>query len=201
MLHSHKQSGKTNNSGFSLVELIVVIVIMLVLAAAMVPAVSKYIGMAREAQLVNEAKDLMNGTRIGIAEAFLSHAADFKSTVKLSKYTPVGKKYGFYSSYLLATQQGNASSASTNAKNVITASVLEYIGSTKGDKMRYKFYNGMVTGGFDPSKLKDDEIAYLVLYDTDGAILFMQYARSGLVVTFDGSSYTVEAGRKFINFQ
>lgn len=58
-----------NTNGFSLVELIVVIVIVLILSATVVPAVSKYIGKAKEASLVSEAKEVLNASYYGISQA------------------------------------------------------------------------------------------------------------------------------------
>lgn len=188
------------HKGFSLVELIVVIVIMLVLAAVMVPSVYKYIKKAGDVSIIYEARELLTATQVGIIDAFVEQPADFKSTVKLSKFKKVKQSYGFFSSYLLATQQGNASSESTTAKNVITNSILEFVNSKKGKEMRYKFYSGMITGGFDISNLKGDDVAFIVLYGNRGEILYMQYARRGQLVTYDGSDYTVQEGGKFITF-
>lgn len=58
-----------NKGGFSLVELIVVIVIMLVLAAVMVPNVMKYIGMAGEASTKNDAASMLTQVQAEVAEA------------------------------------------------------------------------------------------------------------------------------------
>lgn len=70
-----------NRKGFSLVELIVVIVIMLVLAAVMVPNVMKYIGQAREAKLAQVRATFLNGVQAGMAEHMIKYPQDAKGTL------------------------------------------------------------------------------------------------------------------------
>ena len=58
-----------NNSGFSLVELIVVIAIMAILAGVAVPTYSKYIGKANDAQVLSQLDELKTGANAAAAMA------------------------------------------------------------------------------------------------------------------------------------
>lgn len=75
-----KKSFELNNNrkGFSLVELIVVIVIMLILAAVMVPNVMKYIHQAREAKLAQVRTTFLNAVQAGMAEHLIQYPQDAK---------------------------------------------------------------------------------------------------------------------------
>lgn len=75
------------NEGFSLVELIVVIVIMLVLAAVMVPNVMKYIGMAGQASTKNDAASMLTQLQADVADA----AATALQNKTTPDYTGAGK--------------------------------------------------------------------------------------------------------------
>lgn len=63
MNSTRKKNSLRNHKGFSLVELIVVIVIMLVLSAVMVPNVLKWIGKSREANQSKNLKELPTSLR------------------------------------------------------------------------------------------------------------------------------------------
>lgn len=64
-----KKMTKKNNKGFSLVELIVVVLIMGIIAVALAPQVMKWVGTARENSDSNTAKDLKNAVQVAVAEA------------------------------------------------------------------------------------------------------------------------------------
>ncbi len=77
---------KTNNKGFSLVELIVVIAIMAILAAVAIPTFATFIGKAQVASDV----DYMNQVESAIELAYAQKGYDIaKITVKHTNGTPV----------------------------------------------------------------------------------------------------------------
>ena len=60
---------KKNNKGFSLVELIVVVLIMGIIAVALAPQVMKWVGKARDNSDTNTMKDLKSSINIACADA------------------------------------------------------------------------------------------------------------------------------------
>ncbi len=64
-----KLINKKNNKGFSLVELIVVVLIMGIIAVALAPQVMKWVGTARENSDDNAMKDIKSAITIAVADA------------------------------------------------------------------------------------------------------------------------------------
>ncbi len=63
-----KLLNKKNNKGFSLVELIVVVLIMGIIAVALAPQVMKWVGTARTNSDENTSKDIKSAIQIAIAD-------------------------------------------------------------------------------------------------------------------------------------
>ncbi len=109
-----------NNGGFSLVELIVVIAIMVVLVAVLAPLFTRYIENSRKSTDVSTANS--------IAEAVVADAADGKITTKKEKVEVTGTNVTTDASYISGIQSKPevSGTAPTN-------------GSKKGDSFYYSY--------------------------------------------------------------
>jgi prepilin-type N-terminal cleavage/methylation domain-containing protein len=84
---------KKNKKGFTLIEIIVVVVILAVLMAVAVPSVLKYIDEADDAKYITQARSAYTILNRGIAKAIVSapnntlSSADFESIVENSDFS------------------------------------------------------------------------------------------------------------------
>lgn len=79
-----KLLNKKNNKGFSLVELIVVVLIMGIIAVALAPQVMKWVETARDNSDENTAKDIKSAVQIAIAESRSKGEASSAGTYTVS---------------------------------------------------------------------------------------------------------------------
>lgn len=196
---------ENKDKGFTLVELIVVLVILAILAAILVPALMGYIDRAKEQKYIDEAKALMTATQAGIAEAYGKDYASFKNAIRTSGYSPIKEQYGYYSNYALyIAKQGDEMAINTDptkengarAKNIISKSVVKY-----ADSFPYNF----MKDGPDNKTLAElgNQVGFTIIFNGRGKILRMQYGRDERLVTYDGNSFSVETGKnvKFSDFR
>ena len=81
------------NKGFTLVELIVVLVILAILAAILIPALLGYIDRAREKQDVLDARNLMMATQAELTEVYAKNGdkLQWNDTILPGNDEPIGK--------------------------------------------------------------------------------------------------------------
>lgn len=81
VMGNKKNADKKKLKGFTLVEIIVVLVILAILAAAMIPALTGYIDKAKEKTAISEARNVVTAAQTIASEKY---ALDSKSDITLS---------------------------------------------------------------------------------------------------------------------
>lgn len=195
-------TSKTNN-GFTLVELIVVLVILAILAALLVPALLGYIDRAKNQQYILEAKELMNATQAGIVDAYAHDKKAYEACIKPDKSGGVidSVEYGYFTSDWVAKAlngtaytQAEKTAAAGPAKIRICKEIKKYV-----EKGNYDLYNGLADNQTVASL--GGKQAFFIAFSRRGEILYMQYAKNGILVTFDGKGFSAEEGGSFIKFR
>ena len=126
---------KTNNKGFSLVELIVVVLIMAIIAVALAPQVMKWVGNSKKATDVQSYDQMVESCQIAIAQDNLQ-AKDFTVTITTTG-SSVTSESGTSGEVATALGKVNSSWTSTISKEgtsyTITFTAGVYSGGTKPD--------------------------------------------------------------------
>lgn len=201
---------KANNKGFTLVELIVVIVILAILAAILVPALLGYIDRAKNQKYIIQARELMNATQACIVEEYAKNKTGFENSVRRGPITGNNKNdksthYGYFSSnWAGAVLKGEKieNTDTTDAKGgVFKKAVCEKLAvyleakNYKNISLNAPYCNG---NNITVDSYKG-QCAFFIAYDGRGRIFYMQYTNEGKLVTFDGKAFKVEDGGSFIN--
>lgn len=209
--------------GFTLVEIIIVLVILGILAAATLTALTGYIDKTREKLAVMEARRWFIASQAAITEVYASHTPDEggksyqlpsiqpeSSELNIS-FSSASAHSGIVTSDVFSKVQGWASggipSNATDAE-VIAYYTLQYMESMNTDRTKndYKFNDSKTLGltYTDPDSFFakcSDDIAVNIYYNEKGKIKYVEFAKRGYsgVIECSSSDNKIKENSKKVN--
>lgn len=198
-------------NGFTLVELIVVLVILAILASLLVPSLTRYIERAKKQAVIAEAKDVWTASQAALSECYALYPESFNApsagnqgnncrftvTVNGQKIQNVGK----ISNGALGALQKNPNDTveADTASRKVSAIVLKYLESADKTNPRYTFGSGnTVNGKTRPStyfsgKPKATDVIIQIFHTSDGKVVALNFGKNGYMVTIvPGQDITCE---------
>jgi prepilin-type N-terminal cleavage/methylation domain-containing protein len=201
-IFSYLKKQLKNENGFTLIELIVVIAIIVVLTSLLVPNIIGYIKQTQRVAALADAKNIVTS-----AESALVLKASSKSlnTTKTMKYNGKNRKVGGLSNTsIYNTSHTNSPNDGTpEADKNLARAVMDFI-----------YIDGMNEGNTWTGQPKpfgkdcDDylaevkaDYALILLFDQNGEVPFMQIYHNGILVTYANGQYVANdrSDAKFIN--
>lgn len=114
-----KKLTKKNNKGFSLVELIVVVLIMAIIAVALAPQVTKWVENSRQSSDAQLNDSLISACQIVATQATYSNSStEYKLTVNTSGVTPSDATFGAAVEKIYDYSKAKGKSATTGSFEV-----------------------------------------------------------------------------------
>lgn len=182
------------NRGFTLVELIVVIVILAILSAILIPALLGHIDNSKKQVIISEAKEVWTASQAALAECYALHPESFKSSCKFTSTIDGVQmtKLGRISNGALGALQkrpNDTTEAGTSSRR-IAKQVLIYLESAdKNANPRYTFGSGQIpTGNSTPSNYLganpcSKDVIIQIFHTADGRLVALNFAKNGYMVT------------------
>ena len=184
--------------GFTLVELICVLVILAVLAALLVPSLTGYIDKAKQQSVISEAKGIWTAAQAASSEFYGLQLTQAKMNNSLTNSCTIdGKKYdkclGRISNATLSDEQQNWHKNSNAASQIIAQQVLTYLECADKSNSKYNFGNSNtpMSGNTLTQAMKRNfsgnvpkNAAFVqIFYDENCKILALNFGKEGYLVT------------------
>ena len=178
-------------------ELIVVLVILAILAALLVPALTGYIDRAKEKKVTAEAKGIWTAAQAAASEYYGLHINDTAMQKSMTNSCTInGKKYnklGRISNATFYDEQKNWHTGTLTASQMIGQQVLIYLESTDKTNSQYQFGNARVPiqgqslevnmkNNFG-SNVPGNAVFIQIFYDENCRILALNFGKEGYRVT------------------
>jgi prepilin-type N-terminal cleavage/methylation domain-containing protein len=187
--------------GFTLLELMVVIVIISVLMGILIPTISGFVKEARITSVVEDARTIKQSVEFSLLEnlaiTYEDNSAAFNKVLYLDKNKKQQETVGAFTSYswyLYKKNQKNNSKTSQAVDQVIIGALDNTFtenwkpGKTGENPLKY---NTASNNCKQFLKKNDTNFAIVVVYDTDGYVRMMQLYRKGVLVSYINGEYIV----------
>lgn len=189
-----------NRDGFSLVELIVVIAIMVILVAMLLPHAAGYLIQAKEVTLKNDAKQIYAATQSALIDVMVEQPEVYKESFQFSMPDGKGgtKKVGRVSNFAFSYSQDNNGVSNpgetTSADQAIARGVLEMMGWQDANTARYPFkvQRNPVGRNVNDYYKETKQPGFMVVYNTNGTLEFIEWGEGGYLVRVDQGGGNVE---------
>ncbi len=171
--------------GFTLVEIIVVLVILAILAAVLIPSMTGWVRKAEQRVIVADARNVYLAATASVVEQYaLNKTAFAASSTKFA-----GGKRGRVTDFNLKRMQDSGSSA-TDCDQAISALILEYLSSTDRNTADYKFLSEHNPLGIEVKTYHDTykQPGVIVSYTPEGKIDFIEFGYKTTLVHINGAS-------------
>lgn len=195
---------KQNNEGFSLIELVTVICIMVALVVTLALVVTKYISKAGEAKSGYNARVFFDAAQVAVISASVNTDTSFKYAIKYEENIdgePV--RMGRFSSQSLYKylQEGSGAGSLSGAKSKATdyyiaeqlvASLPNVGGEIEGDLLKNK---SPITDGHSVKYMSEHpeiygRVIFAMAYSGSGEIIYFQCVYDDYFYEFDGEEFS-----------
>lgn len=193
---------KKSVKGFTLVELIVVMIILAILAALIVPSMTGYIDKAKGNAVLLEAKGVYTAAQTAMTEYYAFHP---NYPTKFNLKGTSGKHYGRVTNYMFSRAQNSSNEKKLREDYPVDAAiayqVLDYLDSRDKATATYKFAKESQNPLNKPASDYEgkEEPAINVCYDDKGKIAFVEFSKDGYIARVEAGSAEVKKGGKMSN--